>query len=258
MKENMRILTAGIGLGWLLILVSGCAPTLYEAVQRGEYTRMEQLLAKGAEVDQKEDKSDTQETPLFFAARNGDLKAAQLLIANGADVNAVNYRRWTPLHIAVLNGHHDLVVLLLDSGANVNAQDERGRTALHIANFNNRPELVELILERGADTELTDQRGWTGQKKLDTRRMGARRGLWSLPVHFRSQNVPSAKYRTEGRGRGAAARKADDANEPEKRERKSLDQIGHPGSIPALSSYGLALLVGIFGVLLVRRSEIKD
>jgi len=67
-------------------------------------------------------------TALFYAARNGHIEVAKMLLVNGAEVNALISLDWsrkeTPLHAAVWYGHLEIVQLLLKWGANVNA---RGR-----------------------------------------------------------------------------------------------------------------------------------
>ncbi|KOS07591.1 hypothetical protein AM493_17260 [Flavobacterium akiainvivens] len=56
---------------------------------------------------------------------------AQLLIDNGADVNATNIIAETPLMLAISNHKKELVELLLENGAQVNEQDKEGKTAYY-------------------------------------------------------------------------------------------------------------------------------
>ncbi|WP_245970163.1 ankyrin repeat domain-containing protein [Wolbachia endosymbiont of Bemisia tabaci] len=72
------------------------------------------------------------ETPLHIAVRYGHKEVAELLLNKGANVNAVERRKWTPLHTAVKSGKVEVAELLLDRGANVNAVDKKGRTPLSI------------------------------------------------------------------------------------------------------------------------------
>ncbi len=69
--------------------------------------------------------------PLAWAARNGQLEIARLLIQQGANVNGRDVWGSTPLHLAV--GYPDIVDLLIASGANVNLRDGFGNTPLHLA-----------------------------------------------------------------------------------------------------------------------------
>jgi ankyrin len=69
-------------------------------------------------------------TPLMFAAREGDLESARLLVAAGADVNAVAADGKDALGLAVFNGNYDLASFLVDSKSNVNKADTQGFTPL--------------------------------------------------------------------------------------------------------------------------------
>lgn len=65
-------------------------------------------------------------TPLHFAAREGELAAAELLLAAGAEVNAVAADGKHPLSLAIYNGHYDLAAALVDHGADSNLADAEG------------------------------------------------------------------------------------------------------------------------------------
>jgi ankyrin repeat protein len=69
-------------------------------------------------------------TPLLYAARDGRLDLARMLIAAGADINAVEANGTSPLVVAIINGHIDVAQFLLEHGANPNAADGFGRAAL--------------------------------------------------------------------------------------------------------------------------------
>jgi ankyrin repeat protein len=56
-------------------------------------------------------------TPLYIACENGHTSAIPVLIAAGANVNAVMDDYATPLFIAAQNGHTEAVSLLLKAGA---------------------------------------------------------------------------------------------------------------------------------------------
>jgi len=72
-------------------------------------------------------------TALMFAARQGDLATARLLLARGADVNTISGADGSALVIASAAGHEDLSLLLLDAGADPASADAGGVTALHYA-----------------------------------------------------------------------------------------------------------------------------
>jgi uncharacterized protein len=69
-------------------------------------------------------------TPLMFAAREGDLASARLLVAAGADVNAAAGDGKDALGLAIFNGNYDLASFLIDNKSNLNQADTQGFTPL--------------------------------------------------------------------------------------------------------------------------------
>jgi ankyrin repeat protein len=69
-------------------------------------------------------------TPLMFAAREGDVESARLLVAAGADVNAIGSDGKDALGLAIFNGNYDLGSFLVDNKSNVNQADTQGFTPL--------------------------------------------------------------------------------------------------------------------------------
>ncbi|MEQ1757277.1 MAG: ankyrin repeat domain-containing protein [Vicinamibacterales bacterium] len=107
-------------------------------------------------------------TPLLFAARDGALDAATVLVESGADLDLQDPDLVSPVVMAIVNGHFDVARLLVEKGADVNLSDRWGRTALwaavdmHTPLASERPEvaergsvsptdLLQAILARGAD-----------------------------------------------------------------------------------------------------------
>jgi ankyrin repeat protein len=105
-------------------------------------------------------------TALVFAAREGDMDSARLLLEAGADVNQTTQYGWTPLLTAVQNRSYKLAAMLLEHGADPSIQNDGGWSPLYIATDNRnieggdyptrRPdmehfELIERLLEYGAD-----------------------------------------------------------------------------------------------------------
>ena len=95
---------------------------------------------------------------LHNALASGRKEEALSLIANGADVDAVNEDGRTPLHIATRSGYEEVVLTLLKHGANIEAHtpyssrynDDNSETALSIASHAGHEEIVCALLERGA------------------------------------------------------------------------------------------------------------
>ena len=72
-------------------------------------------------------------TPLLYAARDGRLESARLLLDAGADIEQADANAITPLIAAIANNHPDVARLLIERGANINAVDWYGRTPLWTA-----------------------------------------------------------------------------------------------------------------------------
>ena len=89
------------------------------------------LILQGADVNAAKSKG---VTPLHLAAEVGHLDIVNALLAKGANINAVENNGATPLYSAVYYGQLDVVnVLLAAKGININAAKSNGETPLHIA-----------------------------------------------------------------------------------------------------------------------------
>ncbi len=108
-------------------------------------------------------------TALVFAAREGDLESARLLLDAGADVNQTTEYGWTPLLTAVNNRNYKVAALLVERGADVSLANKGGWTPLYLATDNRnieggdypvpRPdmdhlEIIRLLLDRGANPNI--------------------------------------------------------------------------------------------------------
>ena len=99
--------------------------------------------------------------PLGLAAFFGQADAVRLLLARGADVQAVarNPMRVQALHSAVAARSAPIVRMLLEAGAPVNEAQQDGWTPLHGAVHNGDVEIVRQLLERGADPRQQNDHG---------------------------------------------------------------------------------------------------
>jgi len=95
-------------------------------------------------------------TPLFYAAKDGELAIAEELIRRGADVNSCDQSLKTPLHFAAAAGHSDLIEILIKNGAKVDSQDSFGNSPLSDAVFESkgRCEIIRQLILAGADKNL--------------------------------------------------------------------------------------------------------
>jgi ankyrin len=69
-------------------------------------------------------------SPLMFAAREGDLESAKMLVAAGAEVNVRDGDGKDALGLAIFNGGYDVASFLIDNHANVNQPDSQNFTPL--------------------------------------------------------------------------------------------------------------------------------
>jgi ankyrin repeat protein len=72
-------------------------------------------------------------TPLLYAAREGCLECATMLIEAGANINLADPEGISPLLMAVMNMHFDLAAALIRKGANPDKWDFWGRAPLYTA-----------------------------------------------------------------------------------------------------------------------------
>lgn len=89
-------------------------------------------------------------TALLFAAQQGDLDSARMLLAAGADRNDVAADGTSVLVVAAHSGHGNLAAFFLSQGADPNAAGA-GYTAMHAAILRGDLDLVSSLLAHGAD-----------------------------------------------------------------------------------------------------------
>ena len=134
-------------------------PPLNIAAEKGNLENVKELLNSKVDVDSLA--QSTGETPLHHAAGKGHNVIAELLIANGANVNVLGEGGWTPLCFAAKKGYKEIAELLIDKGADVNTKDDTGRTPLHWVAFARKNEIVELLIANDADVNAKDNEGKT-------------------------------------------------------------------------------------------------
>ena len=157
-----------------------------DAAMHSDYDTVRSLLREGADVNTAQGDG---MTALHWAAVNGQLDTAKMLLYAGANLRATTrLHAYSPLHLASRSGHADTVKLFLDSGANatvttttgvtplmlaassgsadavaalivgrvdVNARETgRGQTALMFAAAYDRTEAIQTLLANAADPEI--------------------------------------------------------------------------------------------------------
>jgi hypothetical protein len=123
----------------------------------GHLAAVKLLLANTADVHAL---NKWRETPLLTAANHGQAGAVDALLKAGADPCKCTDTGWSPLSIAAYKGHDDVVKLLLEEGAPTEEADPT-LSALLQAATKGLPDTVELLLKHGADHTVTTKKGDT-------------------------------------------------------------------------------------------------
>ncbi len=131
----------------LMFAIPVSAGPLNDAAKKGDIKEIEKLIASGVDANE----ADTLASPLHWAAMNGHVDVVKLLIANGANLEAQSSMLGTPLHASARIGRAGTSGALLAAGADLNARDKNQFTPLMRAVIENRISVVDLLLSAGAD-----------------------------------------------------------------------------------------------------------
>jgi len=117
------------------------------------------LLQQGAHVDAEDSQG---QTALSMAVENGTPQIVAYLLDYGANVDHLDHDQRSPLFDAADSMETATVRLLLQRGAKPNTQTDYSKwTPLMMAVINNDEEMASLLLKAGADVTLRDRDGHT-------------------------------------------------------------------------------------------------
>lgn len=163
---NLLLEFGAVGGPMYTMALRASSPDATEAIERGNGTywlrdvragnvkAVQVHLDKGVDLDIVDERD---ETALMVAASSGDLEMARMLLEAGADPNKKSESgRHLSLHRAILKDHLELVRLLLESGANLNTEDQGGLTPLILASQRRNEEIVALLVEAGAQLGIVE------------------------------------------------------------------------------------------------------
>jgi ankyrin repeat protein len=149
-----------------MTISSGTYPpgAMIEAAKRGDIDAAVDLLRDGAEIDERD--SIQGMTPLMWALLNGHGDFALFAISHNANVNALSYQDRTPLMFAADSRHEaealKVMEVLVREGARIDAKDENGDTPFTNAAWGGHYGAAKFLLEKKADVNIqTKDGGWT-------------------------------------------------------------------------------------------------
>src|SRR5512142_88107 len=133
-------------------------PDLWEAVKTNDQRRVLASLARGANVNVRDQDG---RTPLFHAVTlpRENTAIAELPLARGANVRARDQDGQTPLHAAAISGNDARMRVLLDHEADIDARDAGGKTPLHNAVIVGRIDAASFLVSQGADVSICNRYG---------------------------------------------------------------------------------------------------
>lgn len=109
----------------------------------------------------------TADTPLHCAVISVYPKRKQVvetLIRKGALLNEKNKDFITPLHLAADHSYFEIMDLLLKNGADINALDGLGQTALHRCARDDNDQACRLLLSYNIDSSIISLQGYTASQ----------------------------------------------------------------------------------------------
>jgi ankyrin repeat protein len=135
---------------------SSVQPMIAVAAQVNDLKAAQALIAHGANVNAFDMRG---ETALRAAAVRGDEGAAlaDVLLAHGAKPDVIDADGWTPLTLATEEGCVALTKVLLDRGADVNAATAGGKTPLMLAAQRGDEKLIDQLLNLGSELDARDR-----------------------------------------------------------------------------------------------------
>jgi len=148
---------------WAIIARDGYDQTpLHYAAINGEVQVVQWLVEKDAEVDPKT--KGQGQTPLSYAAENGHLEVVKFLVQEvqpKAEVDLMDHNRWTPLSCAAVYGHLEVVKFLVQEAQpkpEVDSKDNWGQTPLSRAARNGQPEVVKFLVQEAQPKAEVDSK----------------------------------------------------------------------------------------------------
>ncbi|GAA5895358.1 uncharacterized protein JCM6883_001481 [Sporobolomyces salmoneus] len=134
--------------------------SLHIAANAGRVDVVEWLLDQGVEKEISRDAAG--ETVLHIAAAKGFVEILIIYLERFQFVvDWVNSRGATALHAAAMKGELEAAQILIDNGADINAPDLHGNAPLHYALSYGKLSVVKLLVELDCETDLKNNQGFS-------------------------------------------------------------------------------------------------
>ena len=161
-----------------------------QALWQEDLPRVENMLKAGIDPNTR---TSLGNRPLLIAAKKRNPKLLEILIANGAKVDAPDRTGLTALMAAASMGLAPNVRVLISAGANVNARDEKGSTPLIWAAISGHPQVVEILLAHGADGKVKNKDGLTALGLSKRITAGRKKSLAEAQEANRKEDLPELR-----------------------------------------------------------------
>lgn len=216
LQENIGSITVSFLLvAWPLSICAQIPPSSGEisrysgilaAAARGDTKRIEALIAKGEKPDARDSYG---RTPLHVAAYGGYHEAMRVLVAAGADPNALENDRYDIVTIAAVANDVPTLKVALSLGASAkNITSRYDGTALIAAAHLGHAEVVRTLVRSGAPLDHVNNLGWTaliesivlgdgGPRHTDTLRVLVEAGA-NVKLADRNGQTPLSLARSRG------------------------------------------------------------
>jgi len=161
-----------------------------QALWQEDLARVENMLKAGIDPNTR---TSLGNRPLLIAAKKRNPRLLEILIANGAKVDAPDRTGLTALMAAASMGLAPNVRVLISAGANVNARDEKGSTPLIWAAISGHPQVVEILLAHGADGQVKNKDGLTALGLSKRITAGRKKSLAEAQEANRKEDLPELR-----------------------------------------------------------------
>jgi uncharacterized protein len=131
---------------------------LLDAAAAGDADRVAAALQRGTEIEARDDHD---RTALLLAATYDRVAVARVLVANGADPDALDDRHDTPWLVTGVTGSVAMADVLLPAKPDLTIRNRFGGVSVIPASHRGHVDYVRRVVETGIDLDHVNDPGWT-------------------------------------------------------------------------------------------------